>query len=141
MSKSREPLSSPVNASSGLRNNSSKRIEQVVYRDQLLMSGSIPDDQLCHPSRTVACKSSFLTGLHRGHGSDLKSERQNFFQSSKPAYNTPISIKSSLKVDQRSHQHTAKIMILRALLRRTPSCKINAMLNTSKQKKKNNKSP
>lgn len=49
---------------------------------------------------------------------------------------TPLGNKSLRKVDQRSDQHAAEIMILRAALYHTLSQKINVLLNASKQKKK-----
>lgn len=93
-------------------------ISSAIYRVQL--RANLPSSQACTEGMEA-------TSSQKG---------RDFFQSSKPAYSTPTSRESFLKVDQRSDQHTAKIMILRAVLHRTLSWKINVMLNTSKQKKK-----
>lgn len=95
------------------------------------MSRSIPDDQLCCLSCVVECKSSFHTCWHWGHRSDLKSD----ISFPPPAYNTPVSIKSFLKVDLHSDHHTARTWYTKLSFTMFLHWERNGMLNMSKQDK------
>lgn len=95
------------------------------------MSRSIPDEQLCCLSCVVECKSSFHTGWHWGHRSDLKSD----ISFPPPSYNTPINIKFFLKVDLCSNHHTARTWYTELSFAMLLHWERNGMLNVSKQDK------